>query len=295
MQEEKKNMTETAWLRKRCKSVQEAVSKAYEDVDAVDVPIPGLESLSGAALQEAQRLRKAVEKRKVEAHQDQFLLPSETPSQKVIQSRMKKDKADDKKRTNAEREIHRLVGLTQNSKDLKFVQGRLQGKTVWIDGPTDTERQHLLNQGVHSITSDLGQADVTVFLVENQMPQKRALWTAMVKGGFVVARSYLSTSPSGVFFIDYRTGLNKPLKLNLTRKFKRKYIQLAGFFEDVAANDPRSKWSLTEKNMADIILCVPEERKSLFKPGKRVYTVDVFSERLSKLMMVAESSGRVAA
>ena len=47
--------------------------------------------------------------------------------------------------------------------------------------------------------------------------------------------------------------------------------------------------------MADIILCVPEERKSLFKPGKRVYTVDVFSERLSKLMMVAESSGRVAA
>ena len=54
-----KNMTEAAWLRKRFKSVQEAVSKAYEDVDAVDVPIPGLESLSGAALQEAQRLRKA--------------------------------------------------------------------------------------------------------------------------------------------------------------------------------------------------------------------------------------------
>ena len=194
------------------------MSKAYEDVDAVDVPIPGLESLSGAALQEAQRLRKAVEKRKVEAHQDQFLLPSETPSQKVIQ-----------KRTNAEREIHRLVGLTHNSKDLKFVQGRLQGKSVWIDGPTDTERQHLLNQGVHSITSDLGQADVTVFLVENQMPQKRALWTAMVTGGFVVARSYLSTSPSGVFFIGCRTGLNKPLKLNHTRKFKENTSNLQGF------------------------------------------------------------------
>ena len=41
-------------------------------------------------------------------------------------------------------------------------------------------------------------------------------------------------------------------------------------------NDPRSKWSFTEKTMADIILCVPEERKSLFKPGRRVYTVDVF-------------------
>ena len=59
-------------------------------------------------------------------------------------------------------------------------------------------------------------------------------------------------------------------------------------------NDPRSKWSFTEKTMADIILCVPEERKSLFKPGRRVYTVDVFSERLSKLMMIAENSGRVA-
>ena len=41
-------------------------------------------------------------------------------------------------------------------------------------------------------------------------------------------------------------------------------------------NDPRSKWSFTENTMADIILCVPEEGKSLFKPGRRVYTVDVF-------------------
>ena len=41
-------------------------------------------------------------------------------------------------------------------------------------------------------------------------------------------------------------------------------------------NDPRPKWSFTENTMADIILCVPEERKSLFKPGRRVYTVDVF-------------------
>ena len=59
-------------------------------------------------------------------------------------------------------------------------------------------------------------------------------------------------------------------------------------------NDPRPKWSFTENTMADIILCVPEERKSLFKPGSQVYTVDVFSERLSKLMMIAENSGRVA-
>lgn len=238
--------------------------------DVIDV-----QSLDEPMVKEAKRLRMAVEKRKIEAHGDHYLIDGEEPTQKQIQGRLKKDLADDKKRQQTHKTIDQLFSLTSNVKPRSLIEASLSGRVVWIDAPSSTERQILLNHGVHAVTTSLREAQVWV--VTSNKPEKRALWHAMVLGGVVLSRNALSSQQAGSCILTYKAAIKKPLAFSVTEKFRAKNRELHILLKSAVEDVPQSQWKFTAARQAHIILCSESEKSTLRKPGKKVYTSDFFS------------------
>ena len=288
-QKQRKN-TEAEFLRKRKRDVQEVVMKLSSGTFGSNDDVIDVESLDEPMVKEAKRLRMAVEKRKVEAHGDHYLIDCEEPTQKQIQGRLKKDLADDKKRQQTQKTIDQLFSLTSNVKPRSLIGASLSGRVVWIDAPSSTERQILLNHGVHALTTSLREAQIWV--VTSNKPEKRALWHAMVLGGVVLSRNALSSQQAGSCILTYKAAIKKPLAFSVTEKFRAKNRELHMLLKSVVEDVPQSQWKFTAARQAHIILCSESEKSTLRKPGKKVYTSEDFFNRSASLTLCTEESGR---
>ena len=290
-QVEEKPKTEAAWLRKRKAAVENVVAQTPKRQKTEVQPVRP-DGFTPKMVEEAKRQEGAVVKRRIEAFFDGHLLDEEKPKQKEIQKRVADQKARDVARLKEETQLQVLRDMVTDNRDKHFFLKMVQGKDIWMDQATPTERQRLLNLGANTVNTDLEKAKI--FLVTSSNPEVRAQWHAALKGGLLMSREILDngSSPSG-FAISFEGAMKmKKMKLHMTPTFQRKQVHLADLLRRTASQS-WSQWTFVEATKAETVLCQTSEKHQHRPTSKRrVFQAQAFLDYVSRLSRIPASSGR---
>ena len=288
---EKNIKSEASWLRKRKAALGEAIKVTPS---AGSAPIEQSQ-LPPEMKKECQHLEGQILKRKIEAFQDGYILPGEEPSAASVAAHVKKTRLNDQCRAQDDKRQSALQGMVTNTLDLNAIHREMQGKIVWFPGCNPFELQRTLSLGAHSVEStSLDHASV---FVVSDTPQPRAQWHAVLRGGMLLSRGFLSPSSSG-FCMVYASALESKRILFLTENFQQKHPQVCACLTTLGGRSQH--WQVhagggvpaSRPGNLVTVLCEDHEKNRYKAKNTSIYSAKQFLHRLLSKFCIREKSGR---
>eukprot|EP00438_Fugacium_kawagutii_P002479 Skav225633 [mRNA] locus=scaffold1513:165191:167925:- [translate_table: standard] len=295
----KRQGTETAWLEKRRVSVARAVRQSSGGSAPEDLVPLEIEKLPEDMQKKCSKLQEQVQKRKIEAHLDGYLLEEEEkPGEKEVQDYKRKRTQYDKERVKQKQEVALCFEAVTGKKDRTFVHSIIQGANVWCHGATEEERNHLLNLGAKRVSENLTAS--TVFMVKGDHPEPRAQWHALVANGTLISRCFLDRDGLGLgHMVSYMSTsiLRQKLAIFMTENFKAKNNELVSLLHSVKDRHPTCQWRFLDALGTRHIVLVAlseQDNKDLPKSQRSIYTSMTFLRKLQMKTWQPQKSGMIA-